>query len=140
MLAVAIFSWALIVGCGGGASPVGVTGVVTLDGQPVPEGRIVFDPVAKHEGQRRDVAIVDGRFELPSQEGLLPDLEFQIDIKGFRETGRKYPNANMGASYDEFEQYIPSQYNTASTLRVVTSRNEDENQLTFDLVSKPPAK
>ena len=125
-----------ISGCGGGSSLVGVTGTVALDGQPILEGTVLLEPVTT--GQRRDVAIHDGKFSLPEDEGVPPGLEFKVIIKAFKKTGRKYPNVDMAASHDEVVQYIPQHYNTDSTLRVTISATQRENHFEFDLVSRPP--
>lgn len=124
-------------GCGGGPAPVGVSGTVTLDGEPLPEGTISFEPVSQTAGQRRDAMIENGAFVLPAEEGVLPGMEFKVEIKSFRTTGRKYPNANAGASYDEVVQIIPAEYNTATTLRATISEDEQLNSFRFDLASIP---
>ena len=120
-------------GCSQGPVPVGVTGEVTLDGKPISEGRVRFEPLDAKQGQSRDVAIHEGKFALPASEGQLSGLEFKVIINAFRKTGRKYPNADMAASYDEVIQYLPDQYNSASTLRAVISPDEEENHFEFHL-------
>lgn len=125
-----------IAGCGE-PSPVGVSGEVTFDGQPLPDGIVVFEPTPGSDAQRRDASIVDGRFTLPDEEGMLPGQEFRVAIKAFRKTGRKYPNADMGASYDETEQYLPERFNTSSTLRITISPDAKENHFAFNLLSPP---
>jgi hypothetical protein len=122
----------LLTSCGG-VRPVGVRGAVTLDGKPLPRGVLEFQPVG--EGQVRMATIENGEFDLPPEQGLLPGLEFKVAIKAFRKTGRKYPNLDMAASYDEEVQYIPEQYNALSTLRVTISKREQDNQFRFDLQS-----
>ena len=125
------------IGCGGGPSPVGVTGEVTLDGQPLPSGMVVFEPAVGSDGQRRDANIAAGRFALPDDQGMLPGQEFQVVLKAFRQTGRKYLNADMGSSADEMEQYLPKQYNSSSTLHVTISPDAKKNHYAFHLVSGP---
>lgn len=127
---------AALTGCGG-TQPVALSGNVTLDGQPLPEGIISFEPISKTAGQRRDATITNGAFTLPAAEGVLPGMEFKVEIKAFRKTGRKYPNADMGASYDEVVQFIPPPYNSATTLSAVISPDEQANHLSFELVSVP---
>ena len=123
-------------GCSGRPNPVGVSGTVTLDGKPLPQGNLLLNPVSEIEGQRRDVAVTEGKFNLPKTEGVLPGLEFKVSIKAFKKTGKKYPNADMSLSYDEEVQYLPEKYNSASTLRVKISPDERENQLKFELTSR----
>lgn len=123
-------------GCSGTPKPVAVTGTVTFNGQSVPEGIVQFEPVTANDGQRRDAMIVDGKFTLPAGEGLQPGLNFKVIIRAFKKTGRKYPNADVGMSWDEKVQYLPPRYNSESDLRVTISSQESENDLTFELVSK----
>ena len=64
LLAVALCS-----GCGPGADLAPVTGVVRIDGQPYPDGKVIFNPVADPESivaGRSAVGRLDaeGRFEL----------------------------------------------------------------------------
>lgn len=126
---------ASLAGCGGSQS-VGVAGTVTLDGQPLPEGLISFEPISKSAGQRRDAMIENGDFALPANEGVLPGMEFKVEIKSFRKTGRKYLNADMGASHDEVEQIIPAEYNTASTLQIEVAAESERNRFQFELSSQ----
>ena len=137
MIAIVVALPAVTSGCGG-LAPVGVTGDVTFDGQPLAEGTVLFEPVVIDKGQRRDVAIQDGKFSLSESEGMSPGVEFKVIVKAFKKTGRKYPNADLTASVDEVVQFIPKQYNSASTLRVAISPDETENHFQFDLVSHPP--
>lgn len=125
-----------VIGCNSRPTPVAVSGTVTFEGKLLEAGMIQFDPLAGPQTQRRDVAIANGVFELPADKGLLPGTEFKVSIKAFKKTGKKYPNANPGASYDEEIQYLPDQYNVSSTLRATISADVSQNRLKFDLVSK----
>ena len=122
--------------CSNSPSPVAVSGTVSIDGQPLPSGKVVLEPIT--DGQRRDADVANGNFALPESEGVYPGQEFKVTIKAFRKTGRKYPNANMGASYEEVEQYLPEQYNSASTLQVTISPRAAQNHFEFDLDSQAP--
>ncbi len=124
---------AFVIGCGGQAAPVGVSGNVTFDGKPLSNGTITFIPVSTDAGQQRDAKIENGTFELSRAEGLLPELDFKVSIKAFVKTGRKYPNANDAASADEVVQVIPRHYNSDTTLHFRTSKNVRDNQLEFNL-------
>jgi hypothetical protein len=116
--------------------PVEVSGTVTLDGKPLPSGTVEFQPLS--DGQARVAYIEDGEFELPADQGLLPGLEFQVVLKAFRKTGRKYLNRDMSASAEETIQYLPEAYNSRSTLRVTISRDRQENHFRFELKSARP--
>lgn len=130
--------WALLacIGCGQSSSTVGVSGVVTFDGQPIEAGRITLEPVDDKRGQRRDITIAGGNFALSPEQGVLPGEEFKVTIQAFRKTGKKFPSPDPTKSYDEEVQYLPAKYNSASTLRVKISPDELERQLQFDLTSR----
>jgi hypothetical protein len=93
----------LALGCGSGACR--VTGTVTLDGRPVPQGGITFHDVegrlAPDHGE-----IKEGRFELRAKPG-----KKRVEVRGSREVPAK--RTEMGAY---FEDYIPRRYNAESTL------------------------
>lgn len=114
---------------------VGISGTVTYDGKPVPQGNIAFDPVELTKGQMRQTDIKNGEFQLPAEEGVVSGMEFKVVIRGFRKTGRKYPGAAEGFA-EEVEQYLPVKYNGRSTLRVTPSPRGEENVLKFELSSK----
>ncbi len=120
------------------ATPVGVSGSVTLDGNQVAKGFVLFEPRDSETGQVRQAAIENGAFNLPSSQGILPGVEYRVIIKVFRKTGRKYANADMAASDDEYEQYLPAEYNSNSTLKVTPSARETDNRYTFELATPVP--
>lgn len=65
-----------LAGCGGGESgpPLhSLSGAATFDGQPIPAGRISFTPdaAASNEGPGSGAAIADGRYETPSDAGIV---------------------------------------------------------------------
>lgn len=120
--------------------PVGVSGRVTIDGKPIPDGVILFESVDAMRGQNRQGTIENGDFALPDSEGILPGTEFRVVIRAFRKTGRKLPYPDPTGSWDETEQYLPAEYNTATTLKVTASGDSAKNEYTFDLRSRPTRK
>ena len=52
--------------CGGGE----VSGEVTLDGEPVPKGSIVFFPTAGNQWSVAGGSIQDGRYKIAHNEGV----------------------------------------------------------------------
>jgi len=65
----ALLMLVLLVGCG--KSSYKLSGTVTFDGKPVPEGEIVFmpDPEAGNRGPGVLAEIKNGRYELPLEKG-----------------------------------------------------------------------
>jgi hypothetical protein len=131
---------ACLASCQNPNAPVGVSGNVTLDGQPLPSGVVLFEPTDPARGQSRQAAIENGAFTLPDAEGVLPGTEFRVAIRAFRKNGRKLPYPDMSGSWDETEQYLPTEYNAATTLKVTTSADPASNRFTFELLSRPARK
>ena len=128
-LAVAVL---LISGCGtsDGLTRCPVRGRVTVGGQPLAKGRILFLPVAPNQGPIASTKIVDGEYSLSHREGPVAgtnrveveaelDLGFAIDDEAAfaRRGGRPLP-----------PNPIPPAFNRDSTL-VIEINPDDENVL-----------
>jgi hypothetical protein len=106
------------VGCSGaseGRAP--IAGEVSVGGQPLASGRILFVPIAPNKGPAASAAVVDGRYEIDGDEGPVIGLN-RVEIE-----------ADLGVALDDEEaiarlggrlppQPIPPQYNRNSTLSV----------------------
>jgi hypothetical protein len=102
-------------GCGG--TPVAaVHGKITLDGQPVENGSIVFLPAASG-GRKAAAAVQQGSYTIPPEDQLAPG-SYRVEITWQKPTCRKIPSADPGFSTDETREAIPARYNTDSTLKV----------------------
>lgn len=95
--------WLLMVcGCGsGGDARQRVTGTVALDGQPVANASISFQPTGKNQGPSAGGVVKDGRFELPAEAGVLPG-EYLVMIQVVRETGK-----TLVAMGEELPEAVP---------------------------------
>ena len=75
-------------GCGSGdKGPVRhrISGTVTFDGQPVPQGNILFSPDASkgNTGPAAYAKIVDGKYDTASEGAMSPTAgEYTVDIEG----------------------------------------------------------
>jgi hypothetical protein len=121
------------VGCGGdGLSRGAVAGRVTLGGQPLAKGRILFLPLAPNQGPTVSASIVDGSYRLLRHEGPVigrnrveveaePGLGFSLDDEAAfaRRSGRPLP-----------PNPVPVAFNRRSTLVCDVQAGED-NQ--FDI-------
>ncbi len=101
---------ALLPGCSSGPRMHEVSGAVTFDGAPVPDGEIAFIPKDRQYGP--DAArIKDGQFKLLVKEG-----SHQVEIHAARlvklPPGQKGP---MGES-ELMRHYIPARYNAQTEL------------------------
>jgi hypothetical protein len=125
----AALGFVLLLGCQGqryeGEPRAAVSGVVTLDGQPVDGGVIQFEPL---EGDRRRASapIVGGRYDIPEIRG--PSLGVhRVRINWLKPTGRK---GDDGEGM-EVAEVMPRRYHLDSTLEVevVAGRNERNFEL-----------
>lgn len=111
-------------GCGAGDGKVLVTGTVTFDGSPMPDGYITFTP--EGGGAPEAAPIAAGKYQVAVKPG-----PHRVEVEASRFVGEK--NQIMGLQ--PREQYVPARYNSETTLRSeVTSAGE--KVFAFDLTSK----
>ena len=97
--------------CGGGAqATVEVSGLVTLDGQPLPDGQIAFLPEAGG-GVGGSGPIKDGRYSVRAQPG-----KNTVQITASKMLPLPAGKTGMMGAKEEARQYIPDQYNAKSKL------------------------
>jgi hypothetical protein len=128
LIAATVFLVAPIAGCGSSDGLVLVSGTVTYDGAPIPEGTIQFRAL---EGDQKAYAasIVDGKYEARVEPGPA-----SVEVRASRFIEGKFVESNPGEFDQVGEMYIPEKYNSRTELKVtVESDKLDEN---FDLVSK----
>lgn len=108
----AIFICASVLpGCGN--DRMGVSGTVTVDGQPLQTGTINFRPAEGTSGNSAGAGIIDGKYEVLSDKGIKPGT-YKVTIQGFRQTGRKVRDAQMGM----VDETIPIGFKEAGQLEV----------------------
>src|SRR5262245_5440984 len=76
-----------------------VHGKVTLDGEPVAAGSIVFLPT-NSSGRKAAAAIEQGAYSLAPSDKLPPG-GYRVEISWPKPTGRKVPSADPGIQADE---------------------------------------
>lgn len=119
----------LLAGCGpSGPTTYPVSGTVTLDGEPLPEGRIAFRDT-NGEIPSAGGEIVDGEFSFESQPGTM-----SVAITSRRAIPGKFDSPAPGEKVPVTEQIVPARYNTTSELteEVVAGNNEFHFELTSD--------
>jgi len=103
-----------------------VSGRVTIDGQPISSGDILFVPVAGDRGPDAGT-IKDGKYDFLATEGK---KRVEISASKIRRGGAR------GAGGEPVpEEYIPARYNTESKLSAEVQARQT-NRLDFSLESK----
>ena len=114
---------AALAGCGGSDNRMSVKGKVSLDGEVVDRGSIVFLPTAG-VGTKAAAAIEAGEYVVPAEEGLRPGT-YRVEVSWSKPTGRKVASADPGMMMDETREAIPAKFNTASTLTAEIAAGEN---------------
>ena len=123
----ALTYWAvlLLLGCGESDGSIPLSGSVTLDGRPLPEGSIELHPIRGTKGPSSGGSIANGKFSISSQKGIRPGT-FRVEIKAYRGSGKMEVYEITGEEREIPEQYLPARYNEKSELTVDVSREGDQ--------------
>lgn len=102
-----------------------VTGKVTWNGKPLPEGELSFVAV---KGGSTDVATISGgNYLLETTAGAK-----RVEIRSFQSTADPQIDPATGTSVPDRTQIIPQQYNDQTTLTADVTA-DSENRVNFDL-------
>ncbi len=104
-------------GCNSG--PPEFKGTVTWNGAPIEDGYIEFAPTDGN-GQLTGTDIIDGKYLLR----MVPGSK-KVSIRAKRQVGMKPANERMPAEAI-MHQYIPAEFNSATTLKKVFDSAESE--------------
>jgi hypothetical protein len=128
-----LFAAALAGGCGRSGPPrAAIHGRVTVAGQPLAGGRILFTPVAPNDGPAVSARIVGGEYQLSRKEGPAIGAN-RVEIEG---------DLNLGFALDDEAAFaqrggaplppdpIPPEYNRRSILSFEVKAGEDN---TYDV-------
>jgi hypothetical protein len=121
----------VISGCGGPRGA--VSGTVTVDGTPIENGTITFDPEDGKGKGKTAAEIVGGKYELPADRGPLPG-KYKVEFTSQKKTGNKLPTGDGDQMRDETAQVLPAKFNTQSTYNVEIKKGTNKND--FDLKTK----
>ena len=108
-----------------------ISGTVTFDGEPIPEGSISFMPV-DGKGVTAGGEIKNGKYTAEVSPG-----EMAVQIYASKEMKKENPTQEeieRGITSDPV-QYIPEEYNKASTLRITVADSGGKHD--FDLKASP---
>jgi hypothetical protein len=116
---------------------VAVSGTVTLDGKPLPEGRLQFLPDASSSGIITVGEIKDGKFSIDRASGPIPG-KYRIMVSS-RPVYKIKPGESPGGSPPKSEpEAVPSQYNGKSSALVAEVKADGPYAFEFTLDSKKP--
>ena len=118
-----------IAGCSSKPAGGTVKGTVTLDGQPLAAGQILF-VAADQNAQSAEATITAGQFE-----ALVPPGEKRVEIRAPKVTGkRKMYDTPDSPTVDVTVELLPAKYNVNSELKMTVDGSTQEQK--FDLLSK----
>ena len=119
---------ALLCGCGGNRvdyPSAEVSGMVTLDGEPLASGRIGFIPIAKGQGREDGAEIKQGKYKAVA----VPLGNVRVFITSPQETGRMISGSSE--QVPEILDVIPTKYRQGIEAEI----SGDDESRDFELVS-----
>ena len=120
---------AVSVGCSAQSESGTVKGSVTLDGQPLPTGMILF-AAADGSAQSAEAAVTAGQYE-----AVVPLGSKRVEIRAPKVTGqKKMYNTPDSPTVDNVIELLPAKYNVSSELTMTVDGTAQEQN--FDLKSK----
>ncbi|HMP05657.1 MAG TPA: carboxypeptidase-like regulatory domain-containing protein [Lacipirellulaceae bacterium] len=133
-LAVAVAALSASLGCGG-AFDASVSGVVSLDGAPVPRGTVSFAPIDSGPTAYGLIGS-DGRYVLHTgrEEGLPPG-EYRVSVVA---TEVSPPRGPQGGPPPLGKMLTPLWYRDIATSGLSFTVNRGKNQIDIQLNSTPP--
>jgi len=125
---------ATAIGCAdrSGLDKVPISGEVTLDGQPIPNGEILFYPAEGTKGSVSGGAIKDGKYVADGRGGV-PLGKHHVEIRAYR-ASTKVLKGEVALEGGPAEQYLPKKYNVESELQADV--DDSTTEINFQLQSK----
>ena len=120
----------LLSGCGGAETS--ITGRVSLDGKPVPEGSIRFIPMEGTQGADAGAVIRDGKYKVVVKD--LASGKYRVSIRGYKHGGKMEPDPLGGSPIKGTVQIVPPQYQGEDST-LVEEISLGVNRLDFPLVT-----
>jgi hypothetical protein len=131
-----VLLWA-IAGCGGD-NPLGrkaLQGTVTLDGAPIANGSIDFQPM-QAGGVQSGGVITGGKYSIRAEQGL-PEGKYRVAIHASDASAGALPAGAMpGDDVPPVKELVPEEWNSKSEHTIeVTSKSSQE--FNFEISTKP---
>ena len=113
-----------------------ISGIVTLDGQPISIGAILFEPESHESGTAVGATIRQGGFAISRREGPVPG-SYRVRI--YSSSGIQAPitKGQTDRTHRPMVERLPARYNTQTELRA-TVLGQRGNPYRFDLNSDGP--
>jgi hypothetical protein len=122
--------FATVIGCGSDTALLPLAGNVTFQGEPVASGEITFQPVDPQQ-RLATAPIVDGKYRLDPRFGAAPG-EYTVAIRAYRAAAQAGPGNPYAPDAEATEQYVPRQFNDATTLRITASAESLEHDFNLE--------
>jgi hypothetical protein len=132
----------LLAGCGRRSKlrRLPLSGSVTFAGQPIDEGLIEFIPVDSTPGPSFGGLVKAGRYDVPAAQGGHEGGTYRVQITASRASGKTFTVNTQVFTPDGtkmevpvMENFIPTKYNVASTLRVTLTPEASAAGIDFAL-------
>jgi hypothetical protein len=124
----------LVAGCGKGPVLNDVSGAITYDGDPVPDGAVTFEP---QEGQAtaQGATIIGGEYKVPRDKGLLAGkykvlITIGDGLSGAGNAGVEPSNAKAEVGLVPGKDRAPPEFNTQSN-KFVEVKDGEANRFNF---------
>ena len=115
-----------------------ISGLITLDGEPLSDGAILFEPATTESGTAVGATIRRGRFAISREEGPVPGA-YRVRIYGSAGVQVAPGKGQTDRTRRPMVERLPEVYNTRTELRAnVTAHGE--NRFRFDLRAGAPAR
>jgi hypothetical protein len=124
-----------MIGCGSsdGLNRHAISGTVTLDGQPISRGAILFEPATQESGTAVGATIRQGTFVIARDDGPVPG-NYVVRVYSSSEVQAPPSIRQTDRTPRPMVERFPPRYNTLTELRIGV-RDRSVNRYNFDLNS-----
>ena len=125
-------------GCDGAKGRVAVSGVITVNGEPVPIGSINFAPIEGTQGPSGGAKIENGAYTLPAKRGVMPG-KYEITIEASKLSHETYKNDRTGEDVegDILVSILPPKYSRDNgnkpEVNLTADVKKGKNKIDFEL-------
>ncbi len=122
-------------GCGPRGNHAAIGGQVTLDGQPLAQGSILFVPIEGTSGTATGGDIREGKYHIASAKGPAVGWN-RVEITAVRPSGKQAPDpmGPPGRTREMYVSAVAARFNTDSTLKFEVQAGD--NTANFDVAGE----